>query len=105
MLVSADGFAGAAVDVRQPVQARRRQDAVNRGGGDAETAGEAVLALPAATFAGLTHRFATACEVLLGDDFGRDERSCMGSPDRYLSTQRFTVGRKTWKRAATSLIG
>jgi hypothetical protein len=53
----------------------------------------------------LTHRFVVDRLVLFGEDLGRDDRSCIGSPARYRSDHRFTVGQDTWKRAATSLIG
>lgn len=53
----------------------------------------------------LTHRFVTAGGVLVGEVFGREDRSCIDSPARYRSAHRFTVGQDTWNRAATSLIG
>lgn len=52
----------------------------------------------------LIHRFATAFGVLSGDDLGRDERSCIDSSARYLSTQRFMVDQETRNLAGASLV-
>jgi len=48
---------------------------------------------------------ATFSGVLFGLEWGREERSVIGSPARYRSAQRFTVVQAHWNRAATSLIG
>lgn len=53
----------------------------------------------------LMQRLTTPGVVLFGLEWGRDDRSVTGSPARYRSTHRLTVGQEHWNRAATSAIG
>lgn len=81
VLVSANRFARGAVDMGQPVQVRRSQDAVDRGRGDAETDASWTGPSPS-RMRRLTHLFVTLLDILFGDDLGREGRSFMGSPAR-----------------------